>query len=499
MHHLKFRFALRVVAFALPYAVLMAFGLLWLYERRLLLAFVAAASCLSLLQWIVLRWLRSRPVRHKAAPPPSSTWPPSGEKAWNDVDRLAARVEADVPPMDDANVWAALFYEVLNTVARHFHPESKRPALEVPVSQALQIAELVARDLRTDWQAKVPGAEQISLHHVHRAVEWTPAITKIGGRIWNLVRLGRFAVDPIRAVAAEAGALFAGGWSELATELPALAAGYCVRQTGRYAIDLYSGQLGLQETAVSALDAARPLRILVLGQAKAGKSSLINAIFGTVRAATDVLPCTDTITPYVLEREGLRQANLYDTIGFGGTGRQHTEARLNEEFEQCDLVIAVSSAATAARESDRKLLDEARLRLQRRTRQAAPPIVVALSHIDLVRPIAEWAPPYDLAGGQSTKERNIRDARLAVADDLQVAVGRIVPVCLREGDVYNVEEGLLPAIVEVMPEAERAKFLRLLMEERGAQQREDLKRLLLKASIAAADLAALAARRIGAR
>ena len=441
---------------------------------------------------------------HKATPPPSKTWPPAGENAWGEVDRLAARVEADMPPLNDANAWAALFYDVLNTVARHFHPESKRPALEVPVSQAMRIAVLVARDLRTDWQAKVPGAERITLHHVYRALDWAPAVTKFSGRAWNLVRLGRFAFDPIRAVAAEAGSLFAGGWGDLAAELPALAAGYCVRQTGRYAIDLYSGQLDMDETAISTVDAARPLRIIVLGQAKAGKSSLINAIFGSVRAATDVLPCTDAITPYVLQREGLPHAILYDTIGFGGASGEPTEARLNEELEQCDVVIAVTSAATAARESDRKLLDEARLRLQRRARRAAPPIVVALSHIDTVRPIAQWSPPYDLSGGQSAKERNIRDAQLAVARDLQVAAGRVVPVCLREGQVYNVEEGLLPTIVEVMPEAERAKLLRILMEERGAQQREELKRLLLKAGVAAAELATLlatllATRRIGVR
>jgi uncharacterized protein len=197
----------------------------------------------------------------------------------------------------------------------------------------------------------------------------------------------------------------------------------------------------------------------------------------------------------MLEREGLSTAIIYDTIGFGGTDEKQAHAKLNEELEQCDLVIAVSSAATAAREADRKLLDDARLRLERRTRQAVPPIVVALSHIDMVRPIAEWSPPYDFSAGPSTKERNVRDAMLVVAHDLQVPVDRVVPVCLREGAVYNVDEALLPALMLVMPEAERAKLLRVLMEDRGAQQREDLKRLLVKAGTAAADLAILAARR----
>jgi uncharacterized protein len=56
-----------------------------------------------------------------------------------------------------------------------------------------------------------------------------------------------------------------------------------VRRAGRYAIDLYSGQLEIADAAISTMTAAKPLRIMVLGQAKAGKSSLINAIFGAVR------------------------------------------------------------------------------------------------------------------------------------------------------------------------------------------------------------------------
>jgi uncharacterized protein len=495
MKRLKLKFLVRVVAFGVPYAVLMIVGAFWLQARGLLLPFVVAASLLSVLQWLVLRWLNSRPVRHEAMPPPSKTWPAAGEQAWNDVDQLAARIEANMPSPGDANVWSALFLEVLNTVAKRFHPESKRPVLEVTVSQAIRIIELVARDLRTDWQQRMPGAEQITMHHVYRAIEWAPAAAKYGQRAWSLVRLGRLVSNPARAIATEIGAMFAGGSSDLATELPALAAGYCVRRAGRYAIDLYSGQLEIADATISTMTAAKPLRIMVLGQAKAGKSSLINAIFGDVRAATDVLPCTKSIMPYMLEREGLPTAIIYDTIGFGGTDEKQAHAKLNEELEQCDLVIAVSSAATAAREADRKLLDDARLRLERRTRQAVPPIVVALSHIDMVRPIAEWSPPYDFSAGPSTKERNVRDAMLVVAHDLQVPVDRVVPVCLREGAVYNVDEALLPALMLVMPEAERAKLLRVLMEDRGAQQREDLKRLLVKAGTAAADLAILAARR----
>ena len=495
MSRLQLRFVLRLAAFGLPYLVLMVLGIFWLYDRGWMLYFLVAASLLSLLAWLALKWLQSRPVRERPTPPPSKTWPPAGEAAWADVDRFAAHVEANPPPLADANQWSETFYRVFEIVARHFHPQSKRPEMEVAVGDLLKVAELVARDLRIWLHERVPAGGRLTVHHLYHVVEWGPTATRLVQRAWTAVRLGRLFWNPASAIAAEVGSLAGGGLDEIVSDLPALAAAYCVRQTGKYAIDLYSGQLELDDPAIGAVAAARPVRIVVLGQAKAGKSSLINAIFGTVRAATDVLPCTDTITPYVLEREGLFQAIVYDTIGFGGTGDKQAQAQLNEELEQCDLLVVVCSAATAAREADRKLLDDARLRLERRVARAMPPTVVVLSHIDLLRPLKDWSPPYDFVTGVSAKERNVRDAMQAVADDLQVPLSRIVPVCLRPDAVYNVDEALLPLLVEILPHAERARLLRVLMENRSEQQRESLKWLFLKAGIAAAELMLLGSRR----
>ena len=45
----------------------------------------------------------------------------------------------------------------------------------------------------------------------------------------------------------------------------------------------------------------------------------------------------------------------------------------------------------------------------------------------------------------------------------------------------NIEEELLPLIVRVLPEADRTKLLRLLMESRTAEQWEALKRQFINA------------------
>ncbi len=153
--------------------------------------------------------------------------------------------------------------------------------------------------------------------------------------------------------------------------------------------------------------------------------------------------------------------------------------------------------AGAVREADRRLLDEFRREMESLTMRAPPPIVVALSHMDTVRPIQEWRPPYDIAQGQSTKERNLREAIEAVAGDLQVAAERIVPVCLRPESIYNVDESLWPLIVRTLPEGDRAKALRVLAETRSAEQWEKLKRQLTGAGLGAVQLlGSLAARRL---
>ena len=53
---------------------------------------------------------------------------------------------------------------------------------------------------------------------------------------------------------------------------------------------------------------SEPLRVLLVGQVKAGKSSLVNAMFGDLKAAVDVLPTTRGVVPLVLDRDGLRRA-----------------------------------------------------------------------------------------------------------------------------------------------------------------------------------------------
>ena len=178
----------------------------------------------------------------------------------------------------------------------------------------------------------------------------------------------------------------------------------------------------------------------------------------------------------MLDRDGLPKAIVFDTEGFGGSEDRLAISRLDEEIIKCDLILMVCSATTAARAPDLRLLDELRQRFAVNQHQSLPPIVVALSHIDKLRPFGEWNPPYDLRDKNSIKACNIASALSALESDLSVPIERITPVCLRSDAVYNVSESLIPLVLQVLPDAQRTMLLRLLREYHDGEYWSQLRR-----------------------
>src|SRR5262249_7133926 len=150
--------------------------------------------------------------------------------------------------------------------------------------------------------------------------------------------------------------------------------------------------------AKSQVVTAEPLRLLMLGQVKAGKSSLINALFGATYAATDVLPSTVQLTSYVLDRADLGGTLLISDMG-GYEDPNVPRERLEEawaESQRSDLLLLVISAVNAAHEPDQRLLSQLRAHFATQPALRPPPVVIVLTHIDLLRPHREWNPPYNI-------------------------------------------------------------------------------------------------------
>jgi hypothetical protein len=86
-------------------------------------------------------------------------------------------------------------------------------------------------------------------------------------------------------------------------------------------------------------------------------------------------------------------------------------------------------------------------------------VIVALSHVDLLTPAAEWSPPYDWHAGTLPKETAIRDAVSAAAE--QLGERSIVPVCTLPERLFNIHNELLAAISQQVDAARGAAVLRL--------------------------------------
>ena len=457
--------------------VLLGFFFLWRSEHSLwwLLGFAASGvGGYALQQWCVRR---DRRLLADAVTETDPAWPPEADEVWQSVDNLAESLNPDDWPLDDGTRLLALGRHTLETVAHAYHPDTERPLLELTLPHALMIAERACRDLRADIVNQVPFSHRLTIGDLLKVQRWKDQAEKV----YDVYRAGRVVINPLDALIGEA-------WRQLRNrsfglarvELHRWLLRAYVRKVGFYAIDLYSGRLPLDDTLVgeapkrevepasSALDEA-PLSIVVLGRANAGKSSLINALFGRLAVATDVLAdTTRDVTAYDLEREGLTRALIYDTPGCDA--RETDQKALDGLIDTADLLLWVSTVTRPDRAGERMALDRLRQRVDKRRNRRPPPLIVVATGIDRLRPAAEWTPPYDLSTGERPKAVSIRAAAEALAADLGVDVAQVIPVCLAEGRTYNVDDGLWLAMLAQQDEALRARLLRCLEARR---RRED--------------------------
>ena len=470
-----------VIALILPTLSLVVLGTLWLWQNNYLLLWAAIASFAAVVIYGLERWLVSPGIRKlgRSSPKgeagserqPSTGSSDSERQAFASVEELADSI--DPAQLNDRASVLALGVKTVEAVAHTMHPGQKDPLWRFTVPEALALIGQVNSRLNKFIVEDVPLGDQLTVGQLMTVYRWRSMVT-VAEKAYDVWRILRF-VNPATAVAGElreklSGELIKG----LRVEFTRRLARAYVHEVGRAAIDLYSGRLrpdlDFSSSEISPDEQApaqRAIRLLVLGQQGVGKSSTVNVLSGELRAAINVVSLGDGYIGHEIKHGDAQEINLIDSPGLVNSDGK-IEPTLHEQTARADAILWVLSATRPDRSTDVDVLEDLRSALSINKRRPMPPMAFVLTHIDQLRPFQEWSPPYDVAEPVSEKERSIRAAIEAVADDMQIDPLSIVPVMTKtvEG-AYNTE-ALWANVMELLPAAINLQLVRALDERSRA-------------------------------
>jgi len=445
--------------FLLPWLGVFVAGLWWMWINNWWVLWLLAVTATTLLLWLARRWWNESFLRLPLVSACNPTWPPREEAVWQQLQvDIAAVVPEDYPidkQLPDKLLHLALSLSL--RVAQQYHGNaSGDPRLAVAFPDLIHAAERVCRDLRT-LSAQVPfshaltAGQLLTLHDYYR---------NYGEATKNILRLGGLLINPeVQALNEVRRFLLGQAFTFSRQEVLRWVLNQYVQWVVRHSIDLYSGHakgellpvIGTPEPAQSGTKTVhKPLRFLVLGQSNSGKSSVIHALFGNL-APSDTAAGLHGFCEYLVARDGLPDLVICDSAGY-----QFPQA-VTQQLDKVDFVLLTCKATEAARKPDQQFIQQFRAYFHARPQSAPPPLLVLCTHIDQLPPPRHWQPPYNINNPQSSKARNLRAALESLAEELDCRLDDIIPVSLNP--VYNVEEGVIPAILHHLPQARRAQYV----------------------------------------
>ena len=503
----RLRIALLIVLFAAPFVFLMGAGGYHLWSTGWVVwTWGPMVLCIALAYFFAWRWTK-RPTLPPTDDRPGY-WTDRDKAAWARVTEKAKSFEAvTAKQLEDPKHYSDLALDLAKQVAELYNPGATDPFDHLTLPEVLACIELASADLDELVQKYVPGSHLLRIRDIKRArkaVEYY----KVGQ---NIYWAGAAIVDPLQTALR-----YFASKAALGTLLDRLQSNVIlwfhtafIHHLGRYLVELNSGRLRVgvkryrellaqhqappiddpntrppvspEESADATVAAAantatgpKAITVSILGSVKAGKSSLVNALLGKSAATVDRLPVTAGVRYDYTLPEG-QPVSILDTSGYGQDGPTDEDfAAAVEASRDADLILLVTQATVPGRQPDLDLLGRLRAWFAEKPHLRMPPVVVVVSHIDLLSPKAEWAPPYDWKTGQRPKEVNIRECLDVVREQLGTHATDVVPVCGREGERFGIVEGLIPAIVAHLDHARGAAVLKAFEDEAGARKYEKI-------------------------
>jgi predicted GTPase len=504
----RLRLIFLILLFAAPFAFLMGTGGYYLWKTGLMIwAWIPMFLCFVLAYFLAWRWTKRNNLPPTDTDPPGY-WTARDNTAWEKVVAKAKSYEKITSEqIEDPKHYSELALDLATQVAEIYNPGAETPFDHLTLPEVLACVELASADLDELVQKYVPGSHLLRIRDMKRArkaVGWY----KTG---MNVYWAGAAIFDPVQtalrylASKAALGSLL----NRIQDNIVLWFHTAFIHNLGRYLIELNSGRLkvGVKryrelltqheappaddpnarpeptpaavgeaalDTAAHTATGPKAITMSVLGSVKAGKSSLVNTLLERNAAQVDRLPVTAGIR-YDYALPGGQPVSILDTSGYGQDGPSDEDfAAAVEASRDADLILLVTQATNPGRQNDIDLLDRLRAWFAAKPHLKMPPVVVVVSHIDLLSPKAEWNPPYDWKTGARPKEANIRECVSVVKEQVGERATDIVPMCGREGEQFGVKEGLIPAVASHLDHARGTAVLKAFEAETSAGQYEKI-------------------------
>ncbi len=386
-----------------------------------------------------------------------------------------------------------------NQLAEHYYGRKREHPFEnLTLIEVFTVIHLAVEDLEEWTLRNIPGSDLFTIERLSQL----PAFVNALDGVQKFIYFASSVFNPSKLLGYPLWRKSGRVTIELQNEVVRRFYQQYLRLVGFYLIEMYSGRLRggskkyrahFGNMSVAAHDAKGqleqleaiqdvPIKIAVMGQVKAGKSSLINALLHDQVASTGILPETREVHRFEFPIAGSPNVvTLLDSPGYDEADvPKHQLKEITLASESADIILLVMAANVSARQADLAIVKQLDQHYQERPQLKRPIILGVLTHIDLLRPVREWSPPYDWRNPNSLKEQSIAGAVQYARDIFGNRVAGYA--CVYTGQIHATDTSFMDELVsQIMEHLDQGKSAAILKAFYGQLGKQRFQRLAKQA------------------
>jgi hypothetical protein len=393
--------------------------------------------------------------------------------------------QEDPPPWDDWSTFWRRCLALVSAIAQIYHPEVKRPLLNIYVPEAYGLIRGTVDDTDRLMQKLSPVLDQVSIGQMVEGVEVYRKLEPSAKKLIKAFNWAQWLLNPAAAIARQTSAKYTSQANQqILLNLSNIFREAALRNLAQQSVALYGGGAKLALAEITAKTPAiaeakvqtlreilaqaepaeaveqKPVNILLTGRTGAGKSSVINTLFQAALAAVDVLPSTDKIQSYRWLGSSDESLTLWDTPGYEQVARSDLRSQVIDYATSADLLLLVTPALDPALQVDADFLRDMHAEVE------DLPVIAIVTQVDKLRPIREWSPPYQWRTGAWPKETSIREAVAYRSEQLGEFCQQVLPLVTQDSSRQAWgDDDLAKALLEAIAPAKQLRLARFLRSQ----------------------------------